>query len=233
MAHAHYHGQTIALTSPADGFAFDAYHSCAQDARRGGLVILHAMWGVTPHLRELADSFAEDGWEVIVPSLFDRDRRGFPESNMDEAARDRQAGYMAATDWTVTCADIQAAIDALAGPVFVVGFCHGGTAGWMAAARCTGIGAASLFYGGHIAEHLDETPACPTILHFGKRDELIPLSDVETIKARHPDVPIWLYDAGHAFMAPTADHDADSAKLGRLRTLQLFHRSAGKGEMGG
>jgi carboxymethylenebutenolidase len=233
MAHAPYHGQTIRLTSGADGFSFDAYHSRARDARRGGLVVLHAMWGVTPHLRELADSFAEDGYETIVPSLFDRHRRGFPEVNIDEAARERQAGYMAATDWTVTCADIQAAIDALSGPVFALGFCYGGTAGWMAAARCAGLTAASLFYGGHIAAHLDETPACPTILHFGKTDELIPLTDVEAIKARHVDTPIWLYPAGHAFVAPGADHDADSAKLGRLRTLQLFHRSAGKGEMGG
>lgn len=226
-------GETIRLESRSDGFGLDAYHVQADDARRGGLVMLHAIWGVTPHLRELADAFADDGYEVIAPSLFDRRERGFPEQDIDEDARDRRMGYLRDTDWTVTCGDVQAAIDALADPVFVIGFCYGGTAAWMAAARCDGLTAASCFYGGGIAKHGDEAPRCPTVLHFGKRDELIPPADVEAIKASQPDVAIWLYEAGHAFMAPR-DYDGDSARLARLRTLQLFHRSSGsKGEMGG
>lgn len=232
MAEAPPRGQVIALTSRADGGEVDAYHVRADDARRGGLVILHAMWGVTPHLRELADGFAYDGYEAIVPSLYSRRTRTFPELNIDETVRERQAAWMRATDWSLALGDVQAAIDALTGPVFLTGFCYGGTAGWMAAARCEGLSAAALFYGGGIAEHRDETPRCPTILHFGKRDELIPLSAVEAIKAAHPDVPIWLYEAGHAFMAP-GGYDGDSARLARLRTLQLFHRAAGKAEMGG
>ena len=60
MAHAPEQGQVIALKGKTDGFSFDAYHAGVRDARRGGLVILHAIWGVTPHLRELADGFAED-----------------------------------------------------------------------------------------------------------------------------------------------------------------------------
>ena len=232
MDHAPEQGQTIRLTGRADGFGFDAYHCRPRDARRGGLVMLHAIWGVTPHLRELADGFAEDGYEVILPSLMDRAERGFPAVDIDEAARDRRMALAEAVDWTVTTGDIQACIDALAGPVFAMGFCFGGTAAWMASARCEGLTAASCFYGGGIAAHADETPRCPVILHFGKRDDLIPLTDVETIKAAHPDLPVWLYEAGHAFMAPS-DLDPDSARLARLRTLQLFHRSGGKAEMGG
>jgi len=182
-------GQIIRLRGRADGFGFDAYHVRAGDARRGGLVILHAIWGVTPHLRALADGFSDEGYEVIVPSLSDRFEPGFPEQDIDETARARRLAWADATDWTVTVGDVQA--------------------------------------------HLDETPRCPVILHFGKHDELIPLSDIEAIKAAHPDVPVWLYPAGHAFMAPS-DYDADSAHLARLRTLQLFHRSGGaRGEMGG
>ncbi|HTI67536.1 MAG TPA: dienelactone hydrolase family protein [Caulobacteraceae bacterium] len=226
-------GQIIRLRGRADGFGFDAYHVRAGDARRGGLVILHAIWGVTPHLRALADGFSDEGYEVIVPSLSDRFEPGFPEQDIDETARARRLAWADATDWTVTVGDVQAAIDALTGPVFALGFCWGGTAAWMAAARCEGLTAAASFYGGAIAAHLDETPRCPVILHFGKHDELIPLSDIEAIKAAHPDVPVWLYPAGHAFMAPS-DYDADSAHLARLRTLQLFHRSGGaRGEMGG
>ena len=225
-------GEAIRIESGADGFAFDAYRVRAGDARRGGLVILHAIWGVTPHLRALAESFAEDGYETLVPSLFDRRERGWPEADIDETARARRLAYAAETDWPTTLADIQAAIDALEGPVFAVGFCYGGTAAWLAAARCRGLSAVSSFYGGGVAAHRDAQPLCPTILHFGRKDELIPLSDVVAIEAAHPDLPIWLYDAGHAFMAPS-DLDADAAQLGRLRTLQLFHRATARGEAGG
>ena len=41
-------------------------------------------------------------------------------------------------------------------------------------------------------------------------------------------LPIHLYDAGHGFVSDRSkDYDADSARLARLRTLQLFQRSAG------
>ena len=225
-------GQAIRLDSRADGFSFGAYHAPTADARRGGLVVLHAIWGVTPHLRDLADGFAEDGYEVIVPSLLDRTDPGFAAVDIDEGARARRMACATAVDWTQAMGDVQAAIDALPGPVFVIGFCFGGTAAWLAAARCEGLAAASCFYGGGVAAHAAETPRCPTILHFGKHDELIPLSDVETVVATHPDLPVYLYEAGHAFMAPN-DHHPDSARLGRLRTLQLFHRAAVKAEMGG
>ena len=71
-----------------------------------------------------------------------------------------------------TMGDVQACIDALKGPVFVTGFCYGGSVSWLAAARCTGLTAASCFYGGLIASFVDEQPKVPVILHFGKKDAL-------------------------------------------------------------
>ena len=225
-------GEAIRLKSAADGFEFEAYRARNTDARRGGLVMLPAIWGVTPHLRALADDFAGDGYETLVPSLFDRALPGFAERDIDPASKAERLRLAEATDWDVTAADIQAVIDALAPPVFAIGFCHGGTGAWVAAARCEGLAAVSCFYGGGIAALAGLTPRVPTILHFGRRDELIPLADVEAIEAAHPDLPVWLYDAGHAFVAPSEFHP-DSARLGKLRTLQLFHRAAGKAEMGG
>ena len=63
-------------------------------------------------LRELADGFADDGYEVIVPSLMDRADPGFPSVDIDEAARARRQALAKATDWTLATGDIQAAIDA-------------------------------------------------------------------------------------------------------------------------
>ena len=65
------------LTSTADGFEFEAYHARPNDARRGGLVMIQEIFGVTQGMRDLADGFAEDGYEVLVPQMFDRREPGF------------------------------------------------------------------------------------------------------------------------------------------------------------
>ena len=217
--------QTVQLTSGRDGFGFAAYHAGVSDARRGGLVILHAIWGVTPHLRELADSYAELGYETLVPNLFGRFQPGFAERDTDPALMARQMGYAEQTRWGAEVLDaVQAAIDALTPPVFTVGFCFGGTTAWLAAARCTGLSAAVAYYGGHIIDNLTLIPQVPTILHLGKTDELIPPAEVEAIREAHPDLPIFMYEAGHAFVAPNGFH-ADSARLSSLRTLAHFARN--------
>ncbi|WP_091743199.1 dienelactone hydrolase family protein [Phenylobacterium immobile] len=219
-------GETVLLTAP-DGFAFDAWHTRPSDARRGGLVICHAIWGVTPHLRALAEEYAEDGYETLVPSLFDRQQRGFAEADTDPALMARQTSLAEAAGWGSGVLDaVQAAIDALKPPVFLMGFCFGGTTAWLAAARCSGLSAVSSFYGGQVIDYLDETPQVPTILHVGKTDELMPPEDIEAIRAAHPELPVYPYPAGHAFVAPSGFH-ADSARLSKLRTLALFSRNGG------
>ena len=223
----------------ADGARFAAYRAPPGEARRGGLVILHAIWGVTPHIRALSDQLAEQGYEVIAPSLLDDADAPFPTADLDPPNLEARMAMGLASGWGAAALPrVQAAIDALktkeeagGGKVFAMGFCYGGTTAWLAASRCTGLTAVSCFYGGDIVGYVDEQPSLPTILHFGRTDPMIPMADVEAITAAHPDLPIWLYDAGHAFVAPNGRHD-DSATLAMLRTLQLFQRSGGsKGEV--
>ena len=219
-------GERIALAT-REGAPFAAYHAPPLEARRGGVVLLHAIWGVTPHLRQLSDSLADQGYEVLLPSLMDAADAAFPVEDTTPAILEARMAMGEQTGWGAsTLPRVQACIDALQGPVFAMGFCYGGTTAWLAACRCEGLTAVSAFYGGDIAAYRDETPKVPTILHFGKTDTMIPLADVDAIGERHPDLPIYLYDAGHAFVAPNGHHP-DSARLSLLRTLQLFQRSGG------
>lgn len=223
-------GETIRLKSRLDGFEFGAYHARPSDARHGGLVLIQEIFGVTDHIREVCDGFAADGYEVIAPSFYDRLEPGFA-ATYDQEDVARGAALSQATPWDQVAADIQAAVDALEGPVFAAGFCWGGAAAWLAACRCEGLAAASAFYGRRISELVDETPRCPVILHFGKADASIPLEKVEEIREKHPDLPIYLYEAGHGFYSDRrADFHADSARLAKLRTLKLFSRPKGGGE---
>ena len=222
-------GEMIKLKSKSDGFEFDAYHVQPGDARRGGLIVVQEIFGVTAGIKQIADGFAEDGYEVIAPSMFDRSERSL-DVPVPEADFGKLMGYAQAS-FAHAAGDIQACIDALKPPVFITGFCYGGSMSWLAAAQCTGLSAASAFYGGAIATAgLELTPKVPIILHFGKKDQHIPPEHWAKIEAAHPDVPIYLYDADHGFFSPDRPptiHDPDSARLARLRTLQLFHQNSG------
>ena len=224
-------GETIRLRSPFDGFTFTAYRAAPDDARRGGLVLIQEIFGVTAHIRELADGFAAEGYEVIAPSLYDRLS---PEFCVAADAQGVKVGreYSQATPWNQVADDLAACVTALRPPVFVAGYCWGGTAAWLAACRCGGVSAVSSFYGRRIPELVSETPACPTILHFGRQDASIPPAVVNAIGEAHPDIPIYVYEAGHGFVSDrSADYNPDAARLATLRTLQLFARGAGRAEM--
>lgn len=220
-------GESVRLTSPSDGFTFSAYRAGVDDARRGGLVLIQEIFGVTAHIRQLADGFAADGYETLAPSLFDRLSPGFSVA-ADPAGVAAGREYSEATPWDQVEADLSAAIAALAPPVFVVGYCWGGTAAWLAACRNSGVAAVSSFYGRRIPELVTETPRCPLILHFGRKDASIPPETIEAIAQAHPDIPVHVYDAGHGFISDRgADFNPDAARLARLRTLQVFARNGG------
>ena len=223
-------GETIRLTSPFDGFAFEAWHAPAQDARRGGLLLIHEIFGVTDPIRRLADGFAAEGYETLAPSLFDRLSPGF---SVDADAEGVKTGrdYSERTPWEQVAGDLSGCVAALSPPVFVVGYCWGGTAAWLAACRCEGVAAVSSFYARRIPELVSETPRCPIILHFGRHDASIPQAVVDAIGEAYPEMPVHLYDAGHGFASDRGpDQQPDAARLARLRTLQLFARGSGRGE---
>jgi carboxymethylenebutenolidase len=222
--------EAVKLKSALDGFEFTAWRQGAEDARRGGLIVIQEIFGVTEHIRETAGAYAAEGYETLTPSLYDRRERGFA-AGYDAAGVTRGRDLSEATPWDEVAGDLTACLAALAPPVFAVGYCWGGTAAWLAACRLEGLAAASCYYGRRIPEIIDEPLLCPVIAHFGRRDASIPPSVVEIIGEAHPDTPLYIYDAGHGFASDRrADYDADSARLARLRTLQLFARHGGRGE---
>ena len=213
-----------------DGATIGVYHVEPSGPRRGGLVLIQEIFGVTDHIREQCDRYAAEGYEVLAPALFDREAPGLQASYSPE---DVQAAMRVAREqhpFEQSVADVQTCIDRLKdkGPVFITGYCYGGSVTWAAACRCTGLAAVSGYYGSLIPKLADETPRCPTILHFGRHDKSIPVESVEAVRAKHPAVEVHLYDAGHGFNSDRrSDFHAESATLAHTRTLALFHANGG------
>jgi carboxymethylenebutenolidase len=209
----------------ADGAEIDVYRATPAGERKGGLVLIQEIFGVTEHIRELCDGYAADGYEVLAPALYDREHPGFQAGyNDDQFARAIELARIL-HPFELSIADVQTCVDALTskGPVFITGYCYGGSVSFVAACRVKGLAAASGYYGGHIMPFIDEKPMCPTILYFGRFDESIPMTDVEAITAAHPDVTVYVYEAGHGFNSDRRkDYHEPSAALARERTLALF-----------
>jgi len=215
----------------SDGAEIEVYHCQPAGERRGGLVVIQEIFGVNAHIRAVCDGYAADGYEVLAPALFDREHPGFDVGYDKEGREQGVALAKGAHPFALSTADTQTCIDSLTdkGPVFVTGYCYGGSVAWFAATRMHGVAAASGYYGSLIPGAASEVPECPTILHFGRNDHSIPIEGVEKVIAEgHPKLEVFVYDAGHGFNCDQRpDYDAPSAKLARERTLALFRANGG------
>ncbi|MEW9572295.1 dienelactone hydrolase family protein [Rhodanobacter sp. Si-c] len=186
-------GKHIEITA-SDGHRLSAYVAEPTGTTIGAMVMVQEFFGVNPHIRAMADQYARDGFHTIAPAIFDRVERGV-ELGYDEAGIQKGRELRARLDLDQTMLDVQAAIDAAApsGPVAALGYCWGGSLAFLAAARLQGLACAVGYYGAQIAGHAGERPRVPVLLHFAEHDEYIPLADVETIRAAHPEIEMYLY----------------------------------------
>jgi carboxymethylenebutenolidase len=213
----------IELTA-ADGHTLSAYVAGPQEARRG-LVVVQEIFGVNRHMRRVCDDFAQQGYAVVCPALFDRTRRGVELGyGPEDVARGRD--LRGTIDAGKTVLDILAAAAALptSAKRGIVGYCWGGTVAWHGATRTSAFSAAVGWYGGGIAAAKDEAPRCPVQLHFGETDASIPLADVEAIRKAQPGVEIFVYQgAGHGFgCEERGSYVEKDAALAQERTLAFF-----------
>jgi len=216
-------GETIALTAE-DGHSLGAYRADPAREARGGIVVCQEIFGVNEHIRGVVDRFAEEGYSVIAPALFDRVERDL-ELGYDEAGVTQGRALKDQVPLEGSLQDIKAAADALPGAVAIVGYCWGGTLAWLAATRLSGIACAVCYYGGGIHGFREEHPRCPVMMHFGEEDAAIPMEHVEDIQEVQFESPIFTYPkAGHGFNCETrASYHPDSAATAYQRTIGLIN----------
>src|SRR5579862_2013660 len=212
----------------ADGHQFEAYVAESASPARGAIVLIQEIFGLNSHIRSVADGYAKDGFSVIAPALFDRAERDL---ELSYNAEDMKKGMGAISQIGLDAAlkDVAASISHArsqwpALKVGVLGFCLGGSLGWLAATRLDPA-AVVCYYGGQISKHATEVPRCPVMLHFGAKDAHIGPDQIEIIRKAHPELPLFVYDAGHGFNCDQRkDYEPQSANLARERTLEFFRK---------
>ena len=207
----------------ADGHELDCWFEPPVGARRGAIVILQEIFGVTEQLKGVARKYAALGYEVAIPALFDRVERG---AVVDFNDFDRARALMMASDLSNTLIDIDATardLSARGDKVGVIGFCWGGGLA-LRSAQCLDIEAGVSFYGTRIDQFLDMPLHTPFLAHFGLSDDHIPIEMIEDAKAALPGMEVHMYEAGHAFAneaRPSAYVEA-AAEVAHARTVEFL-----------
>jgi carboxymethylenebutenolidase len=215
-------GKMIRLKAK-DGHELDAYLAEPRGKPKGGVVIVQEIFGVTNHIKRVADQYAARGYKVVAPAMFDRVERNVA---LDYSDIEKGRDYMRRLEWPGTLADVEAGADEAraSSSVAVVGYCWGGTVAHVAASELT-LDAAVSYYGGGVAKMLDRKPRCPIMYHFGDKDAAIPLPDVEKIKDANPQSALHVYEgAGHGFNCDErASYSAKDAAVAFERSIEFLN----------
>ena len=201
-----------------------------------GLVVIQEYWGLVPHIEDLCDRFAEEGFSVLAPDLL----RGATASEPDEAGKLMMALNLerAAGDMGAAVAHLRSSPAVRGEGIGVVGFCMGGGLALMLAAqRPDDVDACVTFYGLIPWESArpDWTRLdAPVQGHFGEEDELFSPDRARQLEAeldgaaKGTDFHFYA-GAGHAFFndtRPEAFHES-AAALAWTRTLEFLRAKLG------
>jgi carboxymethylenebutenolidase len=194
-----------------------------------GVVVIQEWWGLVPHIEDVVERFAAEGFAGIAPDLY----HGKKTTSPDEAGRlymeldaDRAEREIAgAGEWLLK----QPACTSKT--YGVVGFCMGGAlAQYTATKEGAKVGAAVSFYGGFKKVAMDwNNLRAPLLLIYAENDNGVTPEQgrqlEQQLKKMGKNVELVIYPgAGHAFFNDTRKevHRPDAAADAWRRTVDLF-----------
>ena len=131
---------------PSNGHTCGGYLAIPESGSGPGVVVIQEWWGLVPHIQDVCDRLAAEGFVALAPDLF----HGETTTEPDEAGK-----LMMALNVEAAAKDMSGAVDALMSHgattgthVGVVGFCMGGgLALVLACLRPDAVAACAPFYG--------------------------------------------------------------------------------------
>ncbi|MFF3753144.1 dienelactone hydrolase family protein [Streptomyces sp. NPDC002018] len=217
------------VSFPSAGSTAYGYLAVPPAGHGPGVIVIQEWWGLTAHIKDVTDRFAQEGFVALAPDLFG----GRVAHDSDEALR------------MMTELPTERGVELLSGAVGyllsrpgtdgdtvgAVGFCMGGGFVLQLAARDERVSAAVPFYGVVRDGMPDFSHLRAEILgHYGEEDHTVPPETLDelrsTIESQSGIVPDFrLYPgAGHAFFNDTRPqvYRAEAAEPAWERTLAFL-----------
>jgi carboxymethylenebutenolidase len=218
------------ITFKANGHNTPGYLARPSGSGGPGVIVIQEWWGLVPHIEDLADRFAAEGFVALAPDLYHGEKAASPDQagklmmslRIDEAAKD----LAGAID------HLQQQLGVTGSTVGTVGFCMGGALSLFAASKNPEVGACVVFYGGHpnVKPDLASLQAPVLGIWAGKDGFVTPQvvqeldSQLTALGKRHE---FHTYpDADHAFFndtRPEVHHAAGSADAWK-KTLAFLRK---------
>lgn len=198
----------------------------ATTAPAPALILIQEWWGLNPHIKDIADRLAGEGFITVAVDLYD----GVTTKDPAEAGK-----LMSNLDPAQALAKLKATLDDLRADsnvtkVGVTGFCMGGVYTLLTACKYE-VDAAVPFYG--IPDDLSciADLSCPVLFFGGAKDQWITVEKMERLRAalqQHgKDGEVKIYeDADHAFFNDTRSevYNAADAADAWQRLLAFFRQ---------
>jgi carboxymethylenebutenolidase len=215
---------------PSNGGSSEGYLAKPAGGGGPGVIVIQEYWGLVPHIREVADRFAEAGFVALAPDLYHGIQTTEPDEAgklimglaMDQAARD-----------IAGAADYLAGLPELRGQIGTVGFCAGGSLALWSATLSDRIVATVGYYPVLPWERMrpdwSNYAGKATVIHASEEDGTSAAPGVQTAKRAIEEAggKVTVYDypgTHHAFFnddRPEVYHPEASATAW-ARTLELF-----------
>lgn len=221
---------------PSNGTTGTGYLAAPEHGAGIGLVVIQEWWGLVPHIKDVCDRFAAEGFTALAPDLY----HGKTTTEPDEAGKEMMALNMAKA-----AKDMGGAVDFLLGSdavrgdgVGVTGFCMGGgLALVLATQRPDAVKVCVPWYG--LIPWPDAQPDWSALQasvrgHYAERDGFFGPDKVAELEGQlrdlGKDVELFVYPGvDHAFFNDTRPevYDATAADLAWTRTLELLRAKLG------
>ena len=216
------------VTFPSDGHTCEGYLAKPAFGKGPAVVVIQEWWGLVPHIMDICDRFAKEGFVAVAPDLY----HGKTTKAPDQAGRLlMELDVMRANAEIAGAADYVLSRPECSSKTFgVVGFCMGGALAQYAATSNAKVGAVVSFYGGFKNVPLAwENLKAPILLIYGELDDGVPASEAAPLEKKLKElgktVDTEIYrKAAHAFFNDTRPevYSEECARDAWKRTVDLF-----------
>lgn len=221
-----------------DAHQFQALSVAASRPDAPGMVLVQEIFGINSSMQVAAQHWAAQGYHVVCPDLFWRQKPGVVLEPAEPGAFEQAVTLMNGMDAPMALADLNSARQWLQTKVghdrvVVLGYCLGGRLS-VEAAMAHPFKCAVSYYGVGLDGVLQKADATipPTLLHIAERDDFLPAPIREQILARVAELePVEAHvykGCHHAFARPNGEHfDAGAAALSEKRSLAFMAQHTG------